>query len=143
MAAGHSMDALLQQRKLLVARIEQEQEQLEHLRRIVDGLEGQITSDERMLSDIDSALGRVPQMRLDDANIRLRGRRLEEVAIRVLAEEIGPGIEVHYRQWFELLRQRGHLVAGKAPVNTFLAQLNRSSAVERVGKRTGRYKLAA
>ena len=61
----------------------------------------------------------------------------------VLAEERGPGAEVHYREWFELLRSRGHLVAGKEPVNTFLTQINRSDAVIRVGRRSGRYKLAA
>ena len=82
-------------------------------------------------------------MRLEDANLRLRGRRLEEVALAVLAEERGAGIEVHYREWFDLLRERGHLVAGKAPINTFLAQINRSRSVEPVGNRSGRYRLAA
>jgi hypothetical protein len=143
MAETGSMDALLGQRKLLLARLEQEREQLQQLRGIVAALEEQTANDERMLNEIDSVLGRIPQMRLDDANIRLRGRRLEEVALEVLAEERGPGAEVHYREWFDLLRERGHLIAGKEPLNTFLAQINRSDAVERVGRRTGRYKLAA
>jgi hypothetical protein len=61
----------------------------------------------------------------------------------VLSEERGSGIEVHYREWFDLLRARGHLVGGKEPLNTFLAQINRSDAIEKVGRRSGRYKLAA
>jgi hypothetical protein len=137
------MEALLGQRKILLARIEQEREQLEQMRAIVASLEEQITYDEVMLGEIDSVLGRVPQMRLEDADLRLRGRRLEEVALQVFAEEREPGAEVHYREWFDLLRSRGHRVAGKEPLNTFLAQINRSKAVERVGRRTGRYKLAA
>jgi hypothetical protein len=68
---------------------------------------------------------------------------LEQVAIDVLEAELGAGAEVHYREWFELLRSRGHLVAGKEPLNTFLSQINRSDAVERVGRRTGIYRLAS
>jgi Tfp pilus assembly protein PilN len=141
--AQDPMQALLDQRRVLVTRVGEEQERLEQLRQIVVELEQQLDYDERVLGEIDAVLGRDPQMRLEDANLRLRGRRLEEVALRVLSEEREAGSEVHYREWFELLRERGHLVAGKAPLNTFLAQINRSVAVERVGKRSGRYRLAA
>ena len=141
--AQDSIEALLEQRRLLVARVGEEQQRLEALRAIVGNLEVQLDYDERVLGEIDSVLGREPQMRLEDANVRLRGRRLEAVALQVLNEERGAGIEVHYREWFELLRERGHLVAGKAPLNTFLAQINRSPAVESIGKRSGRYRLAA
>jgi hypothetical protein len=137
------METLVGQRKSLLGRLEQEREQLEQLRAIVSSLEERIVHDERMLNEIDSVLGRVPQMRLDESNLRLRGRRLEEVAIEVLADEKRLGTEVHYREWFELLRGRGHLVAGKEPLNTFLAQINRSAAVEKIGRRTGRYRVAA
>jgi hypothetical protein len=141
--AQESMEALLEQRRLLVVRVGEEQERLETLRQIVEELERQLDYDERVLGEIDSVLGRDPQMRLEDANLRLRGRRLEAIALQVLSEERGAGTEVHYREWFELLRERGHLVAGKAPLNTFLAQINRSQAVESVGGRSGRYRLAA
>lgn len=136
------MDALVGERKALLARIEQEQEQLEGMQAIVANIEERLSHDERMLDDIDSVLGRSPQLRLDDSDIRLRGRRLEAVAIEVLAAERGPEAEVHYREWFELLRAHGHLVAGKEPLNTFLSQINRSSTVEKVGSRTGRYRLS-
>jgi hypothetical protein len=136
-----AMDALLAERRTLLGRIEHEREQLERLREIVANLSDRLAHDERMLDDIDSVLGRSPQLRLEDADIRLRGRRLEQVAIDVLEAEFGTGAEVHYRQWFELLRSRGHLVAGKEPLNTFLSQISRSDAVERVGRRTGVYRL--
>lgn len=137
------MTTLLAQRQSLLGRVEQAREQLEGMRRIVSTLERQLGQDEHVLREIDEVLGHEPQLRLDDAHLRLRGRRLEEVALTVLAEERGPEAEVHYREWFELLRQKGFMVAGKEPVNTFLAQINRSEAVEKVGRRTGRYKLAS
>lgn len=136
------MDALLGERKALMARIEQEREQLERLQRIVANLSDRLTHDEHMLEEIECVLGQAPQLRLEDADVRLRGRRLEEVAIAILADERGSGVEVHYREWFELLRHRGHLVAGKEPLNTFLAQINRSRAVESIGRRSGLYRLA-
>jgi hypothetical protein len=137
------MDVLLGERKVLIGRIEQEREQLERMRGIIASLSDRLAHDERMLEEIDAVLGRSPQLRIEDADVRLRGRRLEEVAIAVLEDERGAGVEVHYREWFELLRERGHLIAGKEPLNTFLAQINRSAAVEKVGRRTGRYRLAA
>lgn len=131
------------ERRTLIARIEQEREQLERLHSIVANLSDRLAQDELMLNEIDSALGTAPQLRLDAADIRLRGRRLEEVAVAVLEDERGAGVEVHYREWFELLRAKGHLVAGKEPLNTFLTQINRSEAIENVGRRTGRYRLSS
>lgn len=136
------MEALLQERKRLLGRIQQQSEQLEAMQKIVANLAEQQTRDEATLKDIDSVLGKNPQMRLQEGDLLLRGRQLEEVALRVLDEDRGPGVEVHYQEWFELLRSQGHLVAGKEPLNTFLTQINRSPKVERIGNRTGRYRLA-
>ena len=135
------LDALLDQRRRLWARVEADREQLEQLRSIVADVAERLAHDERILEEIDSVLGRNPQLRLEEADLRLRGRRLEEVAVQILAADRGAGAEIHYREWYELLRSRGHLVAGKEPLNTFLAQINRSEAVERVGRRSGRYRL--
>jgi len=141
MAKNDAIDALLAERQGLLGRIEQEREQLEKLQQIVANLSDGLAADERSLREIDSVLGREPQLSLEDATVRLRGRHLEEIALAVLAEERAAGEEVHYREWFELLRSRGYLVAGKEPLNTFLAQIGRSAAVERIGNRTGRYRL--
>jgi hypothetical protein len=137
------MDTLLDEGKLLLVRIEQDREQLERIRAIAERIQERLQHDERLLDEINSALGRTPQLRLEDADVRLRGRRLEAVAVDVLERNVGRGAEVHYRDWFELLREEGHLVAGKDPVNTFLSQISRSDAVEKVGRRTGRYRLSA
>ena len=131
---------LLDERRLL-GQLEREREQLEGMRAIVERLAERIADDERMLGEVESVLGKNPQLRLDDADIRLRGRRLEEVAIRVLQEERGVE-DVHYREWLQLLRTRGHLVAGKDPLETFLSQITRSEAVERVRRRSGLYRLS-
>lgn len=141
MSGTGAIDELLQERNRLLGRIQQEREQLEAMKKIVQKLSDQLAQDERMQQEIDSVLGKAPQMRIEDADLLLRGRQLEEVALRVLAEERGDDAEVHYQEWFELLRSQGHLVAGKEPLNTFLTQINRSDAVERVGRRTGRYRL--
>jgi hypothetical protein len=137
-----AIEVLLAERGRLVARLEQEREQLETLQAVVKNLGERVVHDERMLREIESALGKRPQLRLDQADIRLRGRRLEEVAVEVLANELDIEQPIHYRHWFELLRLRGYLVAGKKPVDTFLAQINRSPAVEKIGRRTGLYRLA-
>jgi len=111
------------------------------MKAIVQDLADHLARDELTLRNINSVLGKDPQMQLEDGDLLLRGRRLEEVALQVLAQERGEGVEVHYQEWFELLRSQGHLIAGKEPLNTFLTQINRSQAVERVGRRTGRYKI--
>jgi hypothetical protein len=70
----------------------------------------------------------------------LRGARIREVAVRVLAgapEAQGP---VHYRTWFELLTHQGFMPAGKDPVATFLTQIGRSPVVKRTSQ-AGVYQL--
>jgi hypothetical protein len=137
-----SVDALLAQRRRLSSRIEEHLEEREALMAIIAGISDQLARDEHMLAEVESLLGTETQLRLEQADLRLRGRRLEEVATQVLAEEVGNEAEVHYRDWFALLRARGYLVGGKEPINTFLAQINRSEAIERIGRRSGRYRLA-
>jgi uncharacterized coiled-coil protein SlyX len=137
-----AVEVLLAERGRLVSRLEQEREQLEILQAVVTNLEDRVAHDEGMLREIESALGRHPQLQLDHADIRLRGQRLEEVAVEVLATDDEIEQPIHYRAWFELLRLRGHLVAGKKPLDTFLAQINRSPSVEKVGGRTGLYRLS-
>lgn len=136
------MDALLAQRRRLSSRVEEHLEEREALMAIIAGINDQLARDEHMLAEVESLFGTETQLRLEQADLRLRGRRLEEVATQVLAEEIGTEADVHYRDWFALLRARGYLVGGKEPINTFLAQINRSEAIEPIGRRSGRYRLA-
>lgn len=141
MAEISELDVLLGEQQRLLARLEEEQEQLEVLERLMTSLRERIGGDERLLGEIESVLGKNPQLQLADSDLRLRGRRLEAVAIELLAKERGEAAEVHYREWFELLRAHGHLVAGKKPIDTFLAQLGRSENVESMGRRSGLYRL--
>jgi hypothetical protein len=142
MSVEDPIDLLVTERRRLIGRIEQESEQIESLHILLEELATRVSADERMLREIDSALGRSPQLSLEEADVRLRGRKLEEIAIAVFSEASDPGEEIHYRAWFEMLRARGYLVAGKRPVDTFLAQINRSASVERVGRRSGLYRLS-
>jgi hypothetical protein len=96
-----------------------------------------------LLRELAALLGKDPQLRLEDLDARLRGRRLCEVAVEVLRRQVGPGQPIHYKQWYALLTATGYGVAGRDPIATFLAQVHRATDVERVGHRTGRYKLVA
>jgi hypothetical protein len=127
----------------LRARLEQSSERAERLRAIADQAAVQVTDEERLLGDLAGILGISPQTTIDSLDGRLRGRRLREVAVDVLAARHGTGEAIHYRAWYELVRDAGYSVAGKDPVATFLAQVNRAEQIEAVGSRTGLYLLRA
>ena len=68
----------------------------------------------------------------------LRGPAIRTTAVALL---VASGRDaLHYREWFELLTQAGHDVAGKDPLAVFLTQITRSPAV-RKGARPGEYVL--
>src|SRR5262249_51776741 len=84
-------------------------------------------------------------VRSGDADVRsgdvdglLRGPEIRAVAVRVLLERGGEAM--HYRDWYELVEERGLAVAGRAPLAVFLTQLGRSPAVRR-GVEAGVYEL--
>jgi hypothetical protein len=68
--------------------------------------------------------------RADEATV-LRGARVRETAVRLLAGTPDARGPIHYRTWFELLTRQGFLPAGKDPLATFLTQIGRSPVVER------------
>lgn len=61
----------------------------------------------------------------------LRGARIREAAVRVLAANTQADAPVHYRDWFKLLTAQGFMPAGKDPLATFLTQIGRSPVVRR------------
>jgi hypothetical protein len=134
-------DALAEEFAALARRVAEGHERAARLRTLAEHVESQTERDERMLAELEAALGRSAQLRIDDLDPRLRGQRLEEIAIAVLRERPEFGAPIHYRDWFALLRHAGHHVAGKDPLATFLAQLNRSTSVERIGQRSGLYRV--
>lgn len=127
----------------MVGRLERSRVRAERLRDIADQATEQVEADERILRSLGEVLGRSPQATLDDLGGALRGHRLREVAVSVLAKHHLPGEAVHYRDWFALLRAEDFVVAGKDPLATFLAQISRSESVEPVGRRSGKYMLRA
>jgi hypothetical protein len=91
---------------------------------------------------MDEMLGIASQLSLE-APCELRGQKLQEIAVELLRKKKGAGVEVHYRDWFELLLQAGVRVAGKDPLGSFLTQISRADSVESVRPRSGLYRLRA
>lgn len=140
MASSSGTD-LEQEYRALVSQVVEQRERADRLRVLADQIEENAARDEHLLGELCALLGKDPQLRLEDLDARLRGQRLREVAIEILRREIGPGQPIHYKQWYGLLTSAGYRVAGRDPVATFLAQVHRAEGVERIGARTGRYRL--
>lgn len=140
---GSVSEHLLGEFDSLARRVEQQREQVERLRGLAEQLEEQTVRDEHLLDELAAVLGLSAQLRIEDLSPRLRGRRLQEVAVEVLRRRWGADRDIHYREWYDLIQGEGHKVGGKDPVATFLAQVHRAPGVERLGKRTGRYRLRA
>lgn len=133
--------ALTEEWRTLAARVEEQRERADRLRALADQVEDQVRRDEALLAELRGLAGVAPQLRIESLNYELRGRRLREVAIEILEAEQGRGEPIHYKEWFERLRARGHRVPGRDPVANFLAQISRDPEIERVGSRTGLYQL--
>jgi hypothetical protein len=134
-------EALVDEAAALARRIDAQAQQAERLRALAERIERQTEQDRHALHDLHGILGEASQLRIDDLDRRLGGQRLERVAIRILEQRPEAGSGIHYREWFDLIREAGYEISGQNPLGTFLAQLNRSEAIERVGSRTGRYRL--
>jgi hypothetical protein len=70
----------------------------------------------------------------------LRGPAIREAAVRLVAGDARRPEALHYREWFALLEEAGHRVAGKDPLAVFLTQLSRSPVV-RKATQAGVYEL--
>jgi hypothetical protein len=146
MVPGSSLSADFQQAlrseyESLARSIAAFRQRADRLRQLAEQAEEQASSDERALREVAELLGMSPQLRLEHLDRHLRGRRLREVALQVLAREHPEGEPLHYREWYALLRQAGYSVGGRDPLATFLAQVSRAQGVRRVGTRTGLYVL--
>jgi hypothetical protein len=135
--------ALADEALAIEERIRAQADQAERLRNLAERIEKKTDEDRHALEELKGVLGESSQLGIADFDQRLGGQRLEGVAIRLLKSQPGPLADIHYRDWFKLLNDAGFRVSGQNPLGTFLAQLNRSDAIERVGHRTGRYRLRA
>lgn len=135
-------DALLErERRAVIERIEQLRGRVELHRELLAQLEAELATDQRLLREVEELTDRRPQLRLERLDRQLRGRRLQEVAIEVLRRRQTEMI--HYREWFALVRAEGWEVAGRNPLNTFLTEVGRAEGVERIGRRSGMYRISA
>jgi hypothetical protein len=139
---AYSDGALQGERGALVERIDQLQLRLELHRSVCERLSEQLASEKRLLREIDELQDRRPQLRLERLDRELKGRRLQEVAVEVLRRRAGADAVVHYREWFSMMQAEGFEIGGRNPVNTSLTNVNRSPSVQRVGERSGLYRLA-
>jgi hypothetical protein len=104
-------------------------------------LEQHAAADAVLLREIEDVLDLAPQLRVDLQTEELRGQRLRDVAVEILRAEVGAGTPIHYRDWFRLVRDAGHRIAGTNPLAAFLTVVSRSEQVERMGTRSGMYQL--
>ena len=141
MLTDEFLASAVRQRETLQDSVERLRVEADALRARAEELEEKAALDERLLWELEDILELAPQLRVDLQTEELRGERLREAAIAILRAELGAGESIHYRDWFRLVRAAGHRVAGKDPMATFLTQVSRSAAVERVGARSGRYRL--
>lgn len=136
-------DRLLErERRGLIERVGDLGRRLELHREIVSQLEADLATDERLLREVEELTGCRPQLRLERLDRQLRGRRLRDVAVEVLRRR-GEADAIHYRDWFTLVRAEGWEIAGRNPLNSFLTEVGRAEGVQRVGSRTGMYRVAS
>jgi hypothetical protein len=70
----------------------------------------------------------------------LAGPRIREVAVQAVLQQPDYIEALHYRRWYDLLRDVGYSVAGKDPLAVFLTQITRSPVI-RKGTKPGVYEL--
>jgi hypothetical protein len=133
--------AIAQEYLSLKERIGEARQRADRLRTLAEHLDEQAGRDEHTLRELEGALGLAAQLQIEQLSHELGGKRLQEIAVTVLAREIQPGQAVHYREWYALLCAAGYRARGKDPLASFLAQINRADRVEPIGGRSGRYRL--
>lgn len=135
-------DRILQRERTgLARRIAALKERVAVHRGLLDELEVELAKQQRLLREVDELADRRPQLRLERLDKQLKGRRIQEVAVEILRSN-RPDEVVHYREWFAMLRAEGFEIGGRDPLNTFLTSVGRADAVERLGGRSGLYRLA-
>lgn len=131
--------ALLDEYEDLARSIAEQRERAERLSDLAEQAAAQADKQEHSLRDLGQLLGIDPQLCLEQLDARLRGQRLQEIAVQVLVESHPAGEPIHYKQWYALLREAGYAIGGKDPLATFLSSISRADDVVAMGKRSGLY----
>lgn len=102
--------------EMLLARVEAKREQSDRLRALADALEERTRRDEHLLEELAGALGIASQLRIEELSPRLRGQRLQEVAVEVLEAEWEANREIHLNNGHRVSTNRDRrVVPGRLP----------------------------
>jgi hypothetical protein len=129
------------EREKLFQRFEECRQRCEHHTQLAAEAAQEAERYARAVREIGELLGIEEQLSINELHDQLRGERLRVVAADVLWRHFREGDVVHYKEWLELVIAEGHRIGGKNPAATFLTQVARVETVERVGRRSGLYKL--
>jgi hypothetical protein len=140
-ASSDFLKAARGERDLLAARLGEAQERIEHFEALAAEARDEAEALATSIRAIEEVAGLAPQLAICEISEELRGERLREVALEVLQRLSVSGDPVHYRIWFEALLLSGYRVSGRDPLATFLTHVTRIESVERVGSRSGLYRL--
>jgi hypothetical protein len=138
-ASDPHREELLVEYRAIAANISEQRDRAERLQKLADDARAQGESQESALRELGELVGIDPQQSLEQLDDRLRGQRLQEIAVRVLSERHPDGEPIHYKQWYSLLREAGYSIGGKDPQATFLASISRSPHIRSIGRRSGLY----
>jgi hypothetical protein len=139
-AAETERDRLTRQREKIASRSKSLREQLGVLENQMHELDERIDSLRALIGERELKNLQKPAPSHAGNNKALAGSAIRVAAVRVLVESGGSDTPIHYRDWFELLRNAGHEVAGKRPDAVFLSQVSRSPVVKGTTK-AGIYEL--
>lgn len=131
------------ERETVALRVADLRRQSQSIHAVVEQVDRDLASAERLLRRMDEVLGLAPQLAIEDLGGALRGQRLREVAVEVLRQRRGVGTVIHYTEWFDLVVGEGVQIGGKNPAATFLTQIAKAPQVESVRPRSGLYRLRA
>jgi hypothetical protein len=140
-ASSEFLNAAKAERDLLARRLSEAQERVEHFEALANAAREEAHALASSIRAIEEVAGLAPQLAICEISEELRGERLREVALEVLQRLSASGDPVHYRIWFEALVRSGYRVSGRDPLATFLTHVTRIESVERVGRRSGLYRL--
>jgi len=131
------------ERDLLLARYSECKARAEYHQELASDATREAERYARTIRELGELLGIEDQLSLTDLSDELRGERLRAVAAEVLWRNFRAGEVVHYKQWLECVVAEGYRIGGKNPTATFLTQVARVASVERLGRRSGLYRLNA
>jgi hypothetical protein len=131
------------EREKLLERYEEARTRSKHHAQLADDAAREAERYAKTIRELGEILGIEDQLSIVDLSDQLRGERLREIAAEVLWRHHRAGDIVHYKQWFELVVADGYRIGGKNPAATFLTQVARVESVERIGRRSGLYRLVA